>query len=796
MPTFTNIRGTSEPHFRISLSGPTIYHGTADPVITPPTPLGGGTLNPGDLYVRTGGTAQGLHVLGTGGDNDWNEFLETGAAVPVVIGGDLTVKGEFDTWDDIITMNSDAAALIGNLGGIEVARLASPTVQWVWDDSLLHWKPYSSAVTDSLHNVAVGNNLIVGGTVAGRLTAPNGLSTSPGIRFSTAGVGVYSDGTILGFSTASTGRWSIDASGNLLPATTHDIGATGALAGSVYATLVAGDDGAVGTPTFTFDSDTTTGLYHDAGAIVLSSGGSEVARVDATETELQGTLKLTDGTSWTIDNDGADSNKLKFAHSTTDYAILTTGGELLIGDGALATPAYSFISDDSAGMYLDTGDIKFTLDGISQHLVITPTAINAPTATVTNAQDLVTKAYVDGATGGSWREPVVVKEDINYLNLAAAEAAMNGGTVDGISMTTGDRILYTDIGGENKNVFIINGTVGAGATLVEDTNTITVGDTVYVNEGTHAGKVFSYDVALTWTEISGAGGGGSTMYFDYESQTAIALQTVFNLASVVYAPTVDGSRLQVYVNGVKQVFGGGAAYVETDETTVTFNVAPGVGKTVEFYAVGLATVDGILSQETQTGFTGLPNPITFTSITYAVGQAGLLVYLNGQKMVGGTAYTELTSTTIQWLAPALVPGDILEFYSSVPIVAGVNLDDISNVSNVAPLNNDQLTYNTIAGEWQPVAAGSVGNGLLFDEDGNGLVGVIDGINAVFTTTDVAVQAKTGGPGKRSYQQVFVNGVLQEEGILPRDYVAGPPNTITFNVGKLPQPGDTIVVYQL
>ena len=796
MPTFTNIRGTSEPHFRISLSGPTIYHGTAVPSATPPTPLGGGTLNPGDIYIRTDPANTGLFVLGNAGDTDWNEFLETGGGAAIV-GGDLEVQGDLDTWGDIILLNSDGGALVGGLSGLEVNRASNgggESVQWVWDESVLAWTPSTSSLTpnSALHNVAIGNNL----SVTGRLTAPDGLAATPGIRFSAAGTGIYATATTLGFSTGGSPRWLIDATGNFLPTAAQNIGATGALAGNIYGTLFAGADGASGTPTITFDSEPTTGLYKSgAGVIGFSVLGTPVASIDATEMELQGTLKLTDGTSWTVDNDGADSNKLKFAHSTTDYAILTTGGELLVGDGALANPAYSFISDDSAGMYLDTGDIKFTLDGISQNLVITPTAINAPTATVTNAQDLVTKAYVDGATGGSWREPVVVKEDINYLNLAAAEAAMNGGTVDGISVTSGDRILYTDIGGENKNVFIINGTVGAGATLVEDTNTITIGDTVYVNEGTHAGKVFSYDITLAWTEISGAGG-GSTMYFDYEVQTAAGAQTVFNLASVVYAPTVDGSRLQVYVNGVKQVFGGGAAYVETNETTVTFNVAPGVGKTVEFYAVGLATVDGILSQETQTGFTGLPNPITFTSITYAVGQAGLLVYLNGQKMVGGTAYTELTGTTIQWLAPALVPGDILEFYSSVPIVAGVDLEDISNVSNVAPLNNDQLTYNTIAGEWQPVAAGSVGNGLLFDEDGNGLVGVIDGINAVFTTTDVAVQAKTGGPGKRSYQQVFVNGVLQEEGILPRDYVAGPPNTITFNVGKLPQPGDTIVVYQL
>jgi hypothetical protein len=606
-------------------------------------------------------------------------------------------------------------------------------------------------------------------------------------------VGIYATSTTLGFSTGSTSRWLIDATGNLLPAAAQDIGATGALAGNIYGTLFAGVDGAVGTPTFTFDSDLTTGIYHDAGAIVLSSGGTEVARVDATEMELQGTLKITDGTSWTIDNDGADSNKLKFAYSAVDEVVITTSGEILIGDGSQANPAYSFLSDDTIGMYWDGTDIRFTVALGSDHLVISPTAITAPTAVPVNPKDLTTKEYVDAATGGSWREPVIVKDDAVYTDLTNAEGSMNTGSVDGIPVTGGDRILYTAISGEPKNIFIINGTPGAGATLVEDTNTVSHGDTVYVNEGTNENNVYSYNVNNEWSEISATSGFGGTLYFNYEVQTTGAAQTTFTLAGIKYAPTSDGARLLVYINGVKQVFTD--AYSETNETTVEFVVAPGAGKTIEFYGVGLATDDGILKQEEQTGLSGTPL-ITFTTITYVTTQDGLLVFLNGQKMIADTHYTEVSSTTIQWITPSLVTGDVLEFYSSVPIVAGVNLEDISNVSTSTPDDQDVLAYSTTTGAWEPVAPGTAGVGMLYDDDLAGLTGAIDGVNTVFQTTDVTVQSKTGGPGKRSYQLVYVNGVLQKEDSTSGDYVVAFPNLITFNAGSIPQTGDTIDVYQL
>ena len=107
------------------------------------------------------------------------------------------------------------------------------------------------------------------------------------------------------------------------------------------------------------------------------------------------------------------------------------------------------------------------------------------------------------AAGGteSWREPALIKDDTVYANLAAAEIAVNTGTIDGVTLSANDRILFTGITGEGKNVFIVTGTPGAGATLVEDTNSETNNDAILIDDGTFAGKQFNYNsTSNTWVQ--------------------------------------------------------------------------------------------------------------------------------------------------------------------------------------------------------------------------------------------------------------------------------------------------------
>lgn len=123
-----------------------------------------------------------------------------------------------------------------------------------------------------------------------------------------------------------------------------------------------------------------------------------------------------------------------------------------------------------------------------------------------NWRRMATEEFVNDAIAGRvWRDPARVKEDTVFASLAAAEAQLNGaGTFDGVTVVTADRILFTAITGENKNVFIVNGTPGAGATLVEDTNSASDGDALWVQEGsTHADTQWFFD-GTDWVQ-TGAG---------------------------------------------------------------------------------------------------------------------------------------------------------------------------------------------------------------------------------------------------------------------------------------------------
>lgn len=143
----------------------------------------------------------------------------------------------------------------------------------------------------------------------------------------------------------------------------------------------------------------------------------------------------------------------------------------------------------------------------------------------------------------SWRQPARVKDDSAYANLAAAEAVLNDittpgniGGVDSDQFVDGDRILYTNITGENKNIFTVNGTPGSAATLVEDVRAPqVVGDVVLITDGFSAGRFFQYDTAGDWStqdDISDVIDAVNRAHFEF-------VVTGISTPSVVDNPLVD-----------------------------------------------------------------------------------------------------------------------------------------------------------------------------------------------------------------------------------------------------------------
>jgi hypothetical protein len=114
------------------------------------------------------------------------------------------------------------------------------------------------------------------------------------------------------------------------------------------------------------------------------------------------------------------------------------------------------------------------------------------------------KDYVDNLVNGlSWREPVLVRDNTTYADITAAETAANvGDTVDGVTITVGDRLLFTDLTTGNENVYEVSGSSG-NWTFTEDSNAATDGDAVLVQQGTSADQQWVYD-GTNWVQFGGA----------------------------------------------------------------------------------------------------------------------------------------------------------------------------------------------------------------------------------------------------------------------------------------------------
>lgn len=403
------------------------------------------------------------------------------------------------------------------------------------------------------------------------------------------------------------------------------------------------------------------------------------------------------------------TNTLEINGSGSPQLALIANGDIQVNsqvigsDQGAGTPTYSFTSDRNIGMYRAGSDtLAFSTSGTERLRIQSDGSLSVQGTT--NYEDVLGQ-YVPGSNDDlipslkwlndqlSWREPVRVKDDTIYVGVAGAEAALNSGsplgTLQGVQIKDGDRILYTGIAVSagspvvfgspltTRNVYLVNGTPGSGATLVEDTNVETHGDTVYVIDGDSAGAVFAYDKTNNWSLISGTG---------------------------------VGSTLQ--------------RELRTDID------APGGGSPSEV--------------------------ITLSTITYTTGSNALFVYVNGQKTVLGEDYIELSSTSIQWIGVPLTSGvDIVEFFSI-----------------------------------ESLAAEEIGVG--YDEF------IASGGETTVSTSNVTVQTKVGG---KSFQQVFLNGILLREGsdgspTTGGYYVSG-ANQITINPPFNPlDADDEILIYAL
>lgn len=221
------------------------------------------------------------------------------------------------------------------------------------------------------------------------------------------------------------------------------------------------------------------------------------------------------------------SGVLSAASAGTDYAPATSGTSILKGNGSggfssatAGTDYYAPGGTDVAvadggtgasnpsgartnlGLVIGTDVLAPTgngsgLTGLTQSQVsglVTDLAAKAPSAnptftgtvtvpTPSSATDAANKGYVDNAVQGlSWKQAVRVATTTTGTLASAYE---NGDTIDGVVLSTGDRILLKDQStGSENGIYVVN--ASGAPTRAEDANTSAEIDsmTVYVEAGT------------------------------------------------------------------------------------------------------------------------------------------------------------------------------------------------------------------------------------------------------------------------------------------------------------------------
>jgi len=365
----------------------------------------------------------------------------------------------------------------------------------------------------AVDDLIVGNNATTGGSIELKegtnngthhvqLKAPNSLGgnlalTLPGSDGNNGEVLKTNGSGTLSFGTLALG----DLTGTLALSALEIDGGTDIGADLADADLMIVDDGAGGTnrkstltrlKKYIFSSVSGDATAGNSGALTIASGSVE-------NSMLAGSIansKLTNS-SLTV-----GSTSISLGGSATSIAGVT---ELAVDNININGNTIS-TTNSNGNLVLDPNGTG-TIDASSAKII--------NVATPTQTTDAANKSYVDAQLQG-----LDVKNSVRVATTAngtLASAFANGETIDGISLSTGDRILLKDQStGSENGIYTVNSSgAPTRATDFDADSEVTGGTFFFVEEGTvnadngfvmtNDGTVTVGSTALVFTQFSGAG---------------------------------------------------------------------------------------------------------------------------------------------------------------------------------------------------------------------------------------------------------------------------------------------------
>lgn len=206
-----------------------------------------------------------------------------------------------------------------------------------------------------------------------------------------------------------------------------------------------------------------------------------------------------------------------------------------------------------------------------------------------NPQDAATKAYVDALINGiKWKEEVVAA---TTANVTLATDVEDGDTLDGIVLSTGDRILIKNqTAAEDNGIYIVAASGAPARASDADSAAEVTHAAVWVDQGTvnaNRGYVQTETITTlgsdsqTWTKFFDTSAVANNRVFGEEVTVTNGSPT---LSAVSNIPIVAATE-RVYLNGVRLYRGGSDDYTINNTTgvvTLTFNGTTGDRAVIDY----------------------------------------------------------------------------------------------------------------------------------------------------------------------------------------------------------------------
>ena len=268
----------------------------------------------------------------------------------------------------------------------------------------------------------------------------------------------------------------------------------------------------------------------------------------------------------------APENEITTAGNTQTFTNKT------IGDGGVY---FNDQIDTQYGRIYNDLDNNLVIDGTHNDVIITSDSGNAYIGTnATSATRIATESYVDGVAQG-----LNVKDSVRVASDSDVDV-VNATEVDGVALTSGDRVLLFGQSTAAENGIYVFTTALARA---EDQLTVDKGDYTLVTNGTYAATGWVATSATSWTQFAAANEYTAGTGIDITAN-AISLDTANGYGVRKYSTNIgDDTALNftvthdfntkdvsvtVYDNATDEEVFTGVEHTSVDTVTVKFAVAP------------------------------------------------------------------------------------------------------------------------------------------------------------------------------------------------------------------------------